>query len=244
MRLLTPVWRFGLSILGLLPLTATVALAQPFELGVKKDRFFGSSEGTLVFGTADVIYETDDTNDARRWTYEDVKQVQVLAPTRIVIKTFEDQGWTRFGADRSVEFEVTDGAASTDLVAFLLQRVEHPMVSAVVPALDGPPDFLVPVKLRRRLQGSHGALALYDAGLVYETDHSEHGRIWRPIDLRMVFQPDRHRLDVDVYEGGADSTKTFSFDLKAPLPTGFLDAVWGRIHGPSMPRIGEREALH
>ncbi len=244
MRPWTSVCRLGLLVTTVLAVSGTAALGQPFELSVRKDQLFGSSVGTLVFGAGDVVYETDDTSDARRWTYEDLKQVQVLGPTRIVIKTFEDQGWTRFGADRSFSFDVTDGTASTDLVAFLLQRVEQPMVSAVLPVLDGSPDFRVAVKLRRRLRGSHGALALYDNRLVYETDHPEHGRIWRPIDLRMVFQPDRHRVNVDVYEGGADSTATFSFDLKEPLPMEFLDAVWERMHGPSRPRIGEREVIY
>ena len=72
-------------------------------------------------------------------------------------------------------------------------------------------------------------------------DRAEHARAWRPADLRTVFQPDRHRLNIDAYEGGGDRTRTFSFDLKQPLPAGFLESVWQWVYTPSMPRIGDRE---
>jgi hypothetical protein len=217
------------------------ALAQPFELVVKKDQFFGSSDGTLVFGAERVVYETVDTDDARQRAYEEIKQVQILSPTRLTIKTYEDQGWMRFGADRTFEFEVTEGAASPDLVAFLWDHLDLPVVAAVLPAAGAPPRLTVPVKLRQRLQGSHGVVQLYEDRLVYVTDRAEHGRAWRPADLRMVYQPDRHRLNIDAYEGGGDRTRTFSFDLKQPLPAGFLESVWQWVYTPSMPRVEDRD---
>jgi len=64
--------------------------------------------------------------------------------------------------------------------------------------------------------------------------------VWRPADLRTAYQPDRHRLNIDIYEGGGDRTRTFSFDLKRPLPPGFLDSLWQWVHTPSMSRIGGR----
>jgi hypothetical protein len=241
MRNWTFVSRLGFSMATMLALTVAPAFAQSFEFVVKKDQVFGASEGTLVFGVESVEYRTDETDDARQWAYDDIKQIQVLSPTRITIKTYEDQGLLRFGADRTFDFELTEGRVSPDLVAFLWDHVEPPVVAAIFPEAGAPSGRPVPVKLRQRLRGSDGMLQLYDDRLVYMTDHGEHARAWRPADLSTVYQPDRHRLNVDVYEGGGDRTRTFSFDLKRPLPAGFLDSIWQWVHTPSMPHIPDRE---
>ena len=237
----TSTWRRGLVVTTILACTGAPGLAQSFEFDVKKDQFFGASDGTLVFDVERVEYRTADTTDARLWAYDDIKQILILSPTRITIKTYEDQGWTRLGADRTFEFEVTNGGVSSDLVAFLWDRVTLAVVTAILPPVGAPPGRSVPVKLRQRLRGSDGVLQLYDDRLVYVTERAEHGRAWRPVDLRTVYQPNRHRLNIDAYEGGGDHTRTFSFDLKQPLPAGFLDSIWQWLHTPSMPHIGERE---
>jgi hypothetical protein len=226
----------------MLALTAAAAFAQSFEFVVKKDQFLGASNGTLVFGLQSVEYRTTDLNDARQWAHDDIKQIQVLSPTRITIKTYEDQGWLRLGADRTFEFELTEGEVPPELVAFFWDRVTFPVVTAVLPDTAAPPGRSVPVKLRQRIRGSQGVLQLYDDRLVYVTEGAGHGRAWRPADLRTVYQPDRHRLNIDVYEGGGDGTRTFAFDLKQPLPAGFMDAVWHWVHAASMPYIPAREA--
>lgn len=215
------------------------ALAQPFELTVKKDRAFGSSQGTLVVGSQSVEYRTSDEKDARRWGYHDIKQIQILSPDRIAVRTYEDQSWIKFGVDRTFNFEVTEQPVPEELVAFLLDRVQHPLVVATVPPADSVPLFDVPVKLRRG--GSHGTLEFLDSRLMYRTDEEDHSRVWRATDLYLVFQPDQHRLTVQAYEGGGDKRKAFEFDLKRPLPPGALEAIWKGMYGPSWPRVGARE---
>jgi len=211
----------------ILALTPVAPLqAQRFDLAVTKDQTLGSSRGTLTFDSEEVVYETPDAGDRRRWTYDDIKQVQLLSPTRITVETFEDQPWYKLGADRAFEFEVTSGAISPDLVAFLWARIQRPLVTAIPPSATGAPRASVPVKLRQRLQGSNGRLELYEGRLVYVSDRAERQRAWRPIDVRLVYQPARSRLNIEAYEGGGDRTRTFSFDLKQTLPTGFLASVW------------------
>lgn len=233
------VW--GACVAGMVCLTATAAVGQPFELTVKKDRLFGAGDGTLVFTADGVDYLTSDVEEARQWAYDDLKQIQVLSPTQVVIETYEDQGWTRFGADRTFRFEVIGDPASEELVTFLLDRVPQPLVVALVPTRDGAPRVRVPAKLRQRLRGSHGALELWDDYFIYRTDEDAHSRVWRLSDLHLVFQPDRHRLTVAAYEGGGDRTRTFAFDLKQPLPPGALEAIWERMQRPSGARVGRRE---
>ena len=233
------VW--GAYVLGVVWLTATAAVAQPFELTVKKDRFFGTSDGTLVFTRQGVDYQTADVEEARRWVYDDIKQILILSSTHVVIATYEDQGWIKLGADKRFDFEVIGEPVSEDLVTFLLDRVHHPLVIGVVPMLNAAPHVSLPVKLRQRLRGSHGTLELWDDHLVYRTDEDAHSRVWRLSDLHLVFQPDRHRLTVAAYEGGGDRTRTFEFDLKQPLPPGALEAMWEGMHTPTWPRVGRRK---
>ena len=228
-------------IVTVLSIAGTAAVAQPFELVVKDDKLFGADEGTLVFTADGVTYQTTDSEDARQWTYDDLKQIQIVSPTHVVLVTYEDQGWVKLGTDRMFHLEVTGDPVSEELATFLLDRVQHPLVIGVVLTLDAKPLFRVPVKLRQRMRGSHGMLELVDDYLVYRTDHDEHARVWRFADLHLVFQPDRHRLTVQAYEGGGDRTRAFEFDIKRPLPAGALEEIWADMHGPSWPRVGRRE---
>lgn len=227
---------FALSLVLLVP---EEGVAQPFELSVRHDRAFGSSEGTLVFTAQGVDYQAADGDDARQWRYEDLKQVRVLSPTRLALATYEAQGWLRFRADRTFNFEVTGGPVSDELGAFLLEHVPLPPVVAVIPTRDSPLLFGAAVKLRQG--GSHGRLELVGEYLIYRTERQDHNRVWGLGDLHLVFQPDRHRLTVQAYEGGGDRRRAFEFDLKHPLPAGALEAIWAGMYGPSWPRIGRRE---
>lgn len=223
----------GIVMMG--PGVAASAAGPPFELAVKKDRLFGSSKGTIVFDAEGVEYRTVDKDDARRWKYPDVKQVQILAPTRIAVLTYEDQGRLKLGADRTFRFDVVEGTVLPDLVAFLFDRIPRPVVTAVMPpASSTPPLYRVPVKYERRGRGSNGTLLLHEAGLVYLTEADGHARYWRMADIFAVLQLDRYRLEVLAYEGGSGQTRRFTFQVKTELAEGFYDAVWARVNPPTL----------
>ena len=207
----------------------------PFELAVKKDHLFGSSRGTLVFAADGAEYRTPDKDDARRWAYEDIKQVQVLSPTRVAILTYEDRGRLKFGADRTFEFEIVQGDVAPDLVAFLLDRIPRPVVTSVLPPAPAAPTpgFRVPLKYQRARRGSEGALVLYDDRLVYLTERASDARYWRLADLYSVLRVDRSRLEIVAYEGGSGNTRRFMFELKADLPQSSYEALWVRVNPPT-----------
>jgi len=213
------------------------AAGPPFELAVKRDRLVGGSRGTLVFAMDRVEYRTTDKDDARRWEYDAVKQLQILSPTRIVVRTYEDRGALKLGADRTFDFTVIDGTVSPDLVRFLLNRVSRPVVTAVMPPLRGERLSGVLVKHLRQGRGSEGVLVLYDAQLVYLTEAEEDSRYWRFTDIYSVLRLDRYRLQITVYEGGGGGMRTFVFELKSDLPDGFYDALWARVNPPALERM-------
>lgn len=214
--------------------SAVAADRPPFELSVRRDHLFGGSTGTLVFTAEGVEYRTTKPDDARRWTYDEVKQLQILSPTRIVVLTYEDQGRLRLGADRTFDFTVVEGAAASELVTFLLDRVARPIVTAVIPQYDGEPLFRVRVKHQRQGRGSQGTLVMYEKQLLYLTEQEQDSRYWRFRDIYSVQTLNRYRLQVTVYEGGSGDTRPFVFELKSDLPAGFYDALWARVNPPGL----------
>lgn len=230
----------GAIMLAAVSLTAS---GPPFELSVKRDRFVGSSRGTLVFGAEAVEYRTTNDKDARRWAYEDLKQVQVLSPTRVALLTYEDRGRLRLGADRTFDFTLVRETVSSDLVTFLINRIPQPVVTAVMPAFGGEPLARLRVKHQRQGRGSEGTLVLYDRQLVYETSRTDDSRYWRFSDIFSVLRLDRMRLQITVYEGGAGATRVFVFALKSDLPDCVYDTLWARVN-PFPRRVGPQTGDH
>ena len=227
-QLLTITIAVTLGVLG--SVSSAAAAGPPFELSVKRDRLIGGSRGTLVFKLDRIEYRTTDKDDARQWAYDEVKQLQILSPTRIAILTYEDQGLLKLGADRTFDFTVVEDVVSAELVRFLLDRVNRPIVTAVMPPFPGERLFSALVKHQRQGRGTEGVLVMYDRQLLYLTEQEDDSRFWRFGDIYSVQRLDRFRLQVTVYEGGSGDTRGFVFELKSDLPEGFYDALWARVN--------------
>ena len=210
---------------------AAAAAQPPFELAARQERFLGSTAGTLVIGDGGIEFRTPDRKKARQWDYEALKQVRILSPTRVTLETYEDRGRLRFGADRAYSFEVP-GSVPDAVVAFLLEHLDRPMVTAVMPPLPATALFRVAVKNASARKGSDGTLLLYDTGIAYVTERKDQARFWRFRDVYGVLALDRYRLQVLAYEGGSGETRSFSFELKTDLPPGMYDAIWQRVNSP------------
>ena len=206
----------------------------PFALSVKRDGLLGGSKGTLLFEWDRIEYRTTDTDDASRWAHDQIKQLQILSPTRIAVLTYEDQGFLKLGADRTFHFTVVEGAVSPELVRFVLDHVNLPVVTAVMPPFRGERLFSALVKHQRQGRGSEGVLVIYERELLYLTEREDESRFWRFRDVYSVLRLDRARLQVTVYEGGGGRTRNFVFELKTELPDGFYDALWTRVNPPSL----------
>jgi hypothetical protein len=216
------------------------AAEPPFELAARKPHVFGSSRGTLVFGDEGVEYKTAHAKDARRWSYDEIQQVQILSPRRVVLQTYEDHGWTRLWSSRTFDFQIEKGAVTPDLATFLIGRISRPVLTAVLPPLAGTPGFRVLVKHVRERRGSEGELLLYRDALVYSSPQSGASRYWRFGDLVSVLPLDRYRIEVTAYEIGAGDTRSFVFQLKRDPPPGFADALWAAVN-PAAPLRGDHQ---
>jgi hypothetical protein len=208
----------------------TASPAQPpgaLTLAVKG----GGSHGTLAFTTDGIVFQAADAKKARQWPYRELKQVRVVSPREVALDTYEDGSRWRFGADRTVEFEVTAGAVDGRLVAHLLEHVQRPVSSDVMPAGVGEPSVRVAAKHLRSRKGTHGVLVIYPSGLAYETASAGGSRYWRLGDVESILRTSPRGLLIDVYEGGR--VRPFAFELKEPLPDAAFDALWQQVNPPA-----------
>lgn len=227
-------WSRSVGVLVVLALTAAVAVATEgpsFELAVRLDKTFGSTPGTLTFRADSVEFEAAGAGRIRSWRYEDLRQVQVRSARRIDLLTYEDQGWLKLGADRRYQFSLAAGEVPPELVAFLLRRVERPLLLAVIPPPCCTTGLKVAVKHERQGKGSEGVLLVHHGALIYDTQREGEARYWRFTDLDSVLLLDRDRLQVTARENAR--LRPFVFQLKSELPEGFYDALWAEVNGRS-----------
>jgi hypothetical protein len=196
------------------------------------------SRGTLAFTPEGIAFQAAEAKKARQWPYRELKQVRVVSPREIALDTYEDGSRWRFGADRTVEFELTEGAIDGTLVAYLLEHADRPVSSAVMPAGLGEPTVRVAAKHLRGRKGTHGALVIYPSGLAYETAAVGGSRYWRIADLESVLRTSPRTLLIDVYERGR--VRPFAFELKEPLPDASFEALWQQVNPPAARTEGGR----
>ena len=191
----------------------------------------GGSHGTLAVTTDGIVFQAADAKKARQWAYRELKQVRIVSSREIALHTYEDRSRWGFGADRTVEFRLIEGAIDGLLVAYLLEHVQPPLSSAVMPAGLGEPTLRVAVKHRRGTRGTHGTLVIYPSGLAYETASDGGSRYWRLGDVDSILRTSPRSLLIDVYEAGR--VRPFVLELKEPLPNALFDALWQQVNPPA-----------
>lgn len=211
------------SVLG----PAAAAYGQPFVLAAREDKAFGSRPGTLRIEAGGVVFETPSPKHARRWAFDDVRQVRVESSRHLVIETYQSRGWRRLGASRTYAYTMST-PIEPQVVAFLLEQLTKPVVTAVLPPREAPAAFTVSV--HHEGTDTDGILALYDDGLAFDTARDGYARFWRWSDLDSVLRQDRYRLAVDAFEGTREHVRPFLFTLKGNLPPGMYDEVWKQIN--------------
>lgn len=197
----------------------------------------GGSRGTLAFTSDGIAFQAADAKKSRQWPYRELKQVRVVSPREIALDTYEDGSRWRLGADRTVEFELTDGVIDGTLVAHLLEHAGRPVASAVLPAGLGEPAVRVGAKHLRGRKGTHGTIAIYGSGLAYESPDPGASRYWPFADIDSVLRTSPRALLIDAYERGR--VRPFAFELKEPLPNAAFEALWQRVNPPAA-RTGGR----
>jgi hypothetical protein len=178
-----------------------------------------------------VEYRTSHKKDARVWKYEDIQQLGLLSPKKIVLLTYEDRK-IEFGKDRSFNFELTEGMVPESLLSFLQERLPKPLVSGIVPT-GMPTKFEFPVKHQHTFGGCQGTLEISEHYVVYKTSDKAHSRLWRYEDLSSIGSTGPFQLRLSTMErtsGEFGSEKNFIFDLKRRLDPVTYDFIWWKLN--------------
>jgi hypothetical protein len=195
----------------------------------------GGSRGTLVFTNEGIDFKAQKADKTRHWSYQDLREIDIRGPKRLVLDAYETRSRWRFGRTRRVEFDVTAGDISGELVAAILSRAPRAVTTAILPAAIPGSLTVIPASHRRFGSATQGTLEISDAGVAYRSSSTGDSRFWRFSDLQSFAQLTPFEVLVTAYEGG--DLHPYAFELKAPLPEAAFDAMWQRINPPH-PRSG------
>ena len=91
---------------------------------------------------------------------------------------------------------------------------------------------------------SRGTLRFTEDTVQYDTTGKNDARTWWYADIKQlqglsptriaVLPLDRFCLQMQAYESGSGSTRTFVFELKRALPSEVYDAHWARVNAPGV----------
>jgi hypothetical protein len=212
---------------GFLLLLTSTASAQEFTLPVQHQHMIGSCKGDLIVNKDGIEYRTKG-NDARRWSYTDIKMIN-LASKDIKVSTYESRR-LELGRDETFEFKVLKGEVSKEVSDFLLASVSKPLTTSFVKP-DKKPTYAIEVRHRNTLGGEQGTLRVYADGVTYESARSKSSRRWRWADIQTISRTGPFQFSITTYEpkfGGP--TKTLNFDLKERMDDTMYDYVWTRVY--------------
>ena len=237
------VWLQVLAAAGLLLALALRADAQEFRYQVSRDKLVGSAKGELIIRGEGVEYRAEKETDGRAWAYWEIKLLEILSPTRVRIRTYEDGPVWKLGKDRDFTFDILGAELTQEVSDFLRGRITRPFVTSFT-AGGGAPVAEVPVKHLHRFGGCQGVLKIFRDRLVYEAEGGHDSRSWLWKDIRSVGRPDRFRFEVVTYEpqfGGP--ARNFDFSLKEEMPDAAYDLIWAGVFRPTpLTRPGEKKA--
>ncbi len=207
------------NLLLLLSLGELPAFAQPdsFRFSVRHKHWFKHCEGALRMDGSGIAYETPHRKHARVWSFRDLRHLEILSPTRLVINTY--------GNPAMFDFRLREAELTGDVYRFLAQHVERGLTSRVLFAAT---DFLDerPVKHRHRRGGCEGMLRIGLNEITYNTENVGDRRRWRMRDIRSFGTTGPYDLRLTTEK------ETFTFDLKVALSQQVYDHLWKTIHRP------------
>lgn len=223
---------------GLLTLlfSAAEARAQEFTYKVQQSRLLRDKVGELVIADTEIRYRSADGKAGGRWTYRDIRLLEILSPTRVRIWTYDDHS-KLFGIDESFTLEIVDGSMTKEVSDFLRSRIGRPFVTAFTDET-GSVLAELPAKHNHRFGGCEGTLRVFSDHLVYDSEKSGNSRSWRWTDLRTVSRIDPYRFEVLTYErefGGPG--RSYTFALKEAMPEAVFDAIWTNVYRPTPLRM-------
>ncbi|MFQ5778675.1 MAG: hypothetical protein ACE5IP_11780 [Terriglobia bacterium] len=204
--------------------------AKTFTYRVKHQHAMGSCQGELIVTETQVRYQTDYRQDARIWTYSQIKRIERKGERKLTLYTYEDQS-LQLGRDKPFDFTFQDGNVTDELFNFIATRLrENPEPQP--PATPPGGRYEVAVKHRHVFGGCEGTLKITPNFIEYVTGREKDRRLWKYMDIKRIEHNSAYELDVYTYEDQAlqfGRDKVFRFQLKEPLEPEVLAFIRQRL---------------
>lgn len=178
-----------------------------------------STRGTITISATGVEFHPV-KGDSIRWTFDDVRTVEVPTSRKLSLVTYQNRRWHVPG-DRPFDFDLKS-PMPPEVAAEFIRLVGKPAINGVPP-----PDVsnfaIIPARHRTRIGGSNGELRFTDSGIDYLSKAGD-ARSWRWADIETLAHPEPYRFRI----GGF--LETFEFELKQPLTNVVFERLWNHVY--------------
>jgi len=199
-----------------------LSFGQPFTFKVRHDHWRGGCTGRLTIDDQGIEYRTEDGGHSRKWSYPDLKRIDIQSGKSLELLTYEDRKLIP-GAERKFEFELLEGEITEAVYRLLLDKSPRPLL-ARLPYGSTAPVFSLGAKHRHRVGGCEGELQFERERVIYRTDKPGDTRIWLYADISSVGLLDRYSLRLTTL------LETYTFDLKLPITSEQYNFLWAKVY--------------
>ncbi len=226
---------YCLGVLFLALVVSPVASAETVFEVIHKKRFQPDGKGVLRIVDDEIRFEAADEKHSRRWAYRDIRFLDRVGPTEIILHSYENARF-RLGRDKLFHFVMTAGELTVERFNHISAKIGKPGANRAFVAPERP-DYEISVKHRHPFGGCQGRLLFTESRIFYQAGDAGHGRESREWmlarDVESVWSTDPYHLELHVYEGErrrSGRTRIFRFDLKRKLDEEFLRELKLRLY--------------
>jgi len=194
----------------------TPLAAQNFEFPARHHDLPRKHAGTLKLTPEGVTFDEPKLDVA--WL--DIQEFELTDANQIRVTTYADRRLL-LGKDQSYLFTLTGKPGIPAVYASLRDKL-GPRLIARLADTTGTPQWSLPAKHVKAIQGSEGVLHVFEYKIVYKSKRPAQSRTWRVADLPNISTAGPYQFSLGAEE----------FQLKAPLDAAKYEALWLRLNRP------------
>ncbi|HEY3444467.1 MAG TPA: hypothetical protein VGK29_27195 [Paludibaculum sp.] len=201
----------------------TPLAAQNFEFPARHHDLPRKHAGTLKLTPEGVSFERTKPGKAKSKidvAWLDIQEFELTDNNQIRVTTYADRRLL-LGKDQSYLFTLTGKPGIPAIYASLKDKL-GPRLIARLADTTGTPQWSLPAKHVKAIQGSEGVLHIFEDKIVYESKRPAQSRTWRIADLPNISTAGPYQFSFGVEE----------FQLKAPLDPAKYEALWLSLNRP------------
>ena len=205
----------------LLVAVATGPLARgEFRYEVSRDKFWGGEAGALTIDRSGVHYRSKNEKTVLDFAFDDIREADVSDPRKVRLFSYE-RAKKRLARPRLYQFKILEGTTGEALAAFLVERLERPVVGAygIQEGAGG-----IRAYHRHVLGGCDGSLRFDGDAVGFDSTNQKHSRTWVYADIETIGTTDPFHFRLTTY------AETYNFDLKERLSPEDYRSIWRSLY--------------